>query len=505
MTYRKEGAKTENVYAYWQPSVTLNYNESGEAVVSETDFLKVEVTKQLQDEENYKFAGWYDEGNSPINLGGEYIAPEVSYTKDTAEEHNIYAYWQPVTRINYNSDNAETVTAEAFGTDIHLYDNTLEDVTNEESLFKFAGWFDENGTKLDEETVYEALGLTYEKTGAEETDVYAYWQAPVTVEYYSNDTKINTVSDHSEISAYDYRLNNNDTDGTFLGWYDEDGNAVSEDTLYQAPSLSYTFKSVIKKLFARFLAPVIEEEPEVPEITEDPKPVTPTPDIEEDPATPEITEESEPEEDPIIIIEAEPVIPEVTEDTVPVIIPQAVIPENPVPAAVVTEETKAAEDTIIAEEIIEDEETPMAVPEMIGEEAMPQAYTGSWALVNLILTAFTVLLSIILSVLYFFSRKDEEEEDENEAQIQNTEEEEESRNDVRRKGFTRILSLILGIVTVIIFILTEDIRMPMVLTDRYTLLMAILLIINIILAVLSKKKYEDEEDENDSQETVMAD
>ncbi len=148
--------------------------------------------------------------------------------------------------------------------------------------------------------------------------------------------------------------------------------------------------------------------------------------------------------------------------------------------------------TPLAEAVNED----IAVAEI--EDAMvPQAEMKSWALYNLIATIISVITALAM-VLSFFRKKEENEEEEsadlNEAQIEKIEgEEEEEEKDSRKKS--KFLGLIPAILSVIIFIFTEDMRNPMVLKDRYTLLMVIIALATILLAFLSRNKKEEKEEE----------
>ena len=149
--------------------------------------------------------------------------------------------------------------------------------------------------------------------------------------------------------------------------------------------------------------------------------------------------------------------------------------------------------TPLAEAVNED----IAVAEI--EDAMvPQAEMKSWALYNLIAAIISVITALAM-VLSFFRKKEENEEEENadfnEAQIEmiENEEEEEKENDKRKKS--KFLGLIPAILSVIIFIFTEDMRNPMVLKDRYTLLMVIIALATILLAFLSRNKKEKKEEE----------
>ncbi len=117
----------------------------------------------------------------------------------------------------------------------------------------------------------------------------------------------------------------------------------------------------------------------------------------------------------------------------------------------------------------------------IDDATAPLASGAAWALVNLILAILTAFISVALLITYFKS-KDDEEWDMDEAKR-------------KRKGAYRILSVILALVAAITFILTEDITQPMILIDKWTLLMAIYAVIQVIVARLSRKEVEIDEEE----------
>lgn len=136
------------------------------------------------------------------------------------------------------------------------------------------------------------------------------------------------------------------------------------------------------------------------------------------------------------------------------------------------------------EEIIDDE-TPLAGPA-----------GGAWALLNLILTAVTVALSAALLVGYLGKSK-QAREDENGNTMYD-----ENGNEVleyirKKRGFWRVVSLIPAIGAVIAFILTENMLLPMVIVDRWTLLMVAIALVQVVITALSKKR-DEEQEENDS-------
>ena len=116
-------------------------------------------------------------------------------------------------------------------------------------------------------------------------------------------------------------------------------------------------------------------------------------------------------------------------------------------------------------EIIDDMDTPLS------------AFPGAWALVNLICTVLTVILSAALLAGLAGKRSKEEENKQN------------------RKTFWRVMSLVPAALAVLVFLLTENLRDPMVLVDRWTLLMIILALVETLVAVFSRKTKENADTE----------
>ena len=108
---------------------------------------------------------------------------------------------------------------------------------------------------------------------------------------------------------------------------------------------------------------------------------------------------------------------------------------------------------------------------------------GAWALINLIATILTALLSILMIGTYFINRKDEDEqEDETETK--------------KKRMAMRIMGLVPAIAAIITFILTEDMTLPMQMIDKFTILMILILAVEAAVAIIAKKKAKDE-DENE--------
>ena len=148
------------------------------------------------------------------------------------------------------------------------------------------------------------------------------------------------------------------------------------------------------------------------------------------------------------------------------------------PAAAGTQTAAPAADT----ELIAEQEVPMAaVPATITDSQSPLAANGSWALLNLIMTIITGIISAVLLV-GIFGKIEEENEEGEEVEIE-------------RKRLARLMSLIPAIGAAIIFIITEDMSNPMVLVDGWTILMAVILLIQAVVAMIAKKSKDENEDD----------
>lgn len=214
----------------------------------------------------------------------------------------------------------------------------------------------------------------------------------------------------------------------------------------------------------------------VPPTPADPTPVPPTP---EDPTPDAPAPEDPAPEEPAPVVPA-PVA--AVPAPAPVVTPVQPTPAAPAPAEaeVEPEEQEALE--------IEDQNLPLASGENeeeselieIEEEEMPLAEGNGakWALINFALMNLAIFESLMLLIGYFVKTKDDEDEDEKK---------------LKKKGIFRILSVPVAVISLIAFILTEDITLPTGFVDKYTILMLIIAIVQTVAVALSKKKYEDEE------------
>ncbi len=166
--------------------------------------------------------------------------------------------------------------------------------------------------------------------------------------------------------------------------------------------------------------------------------------------------------------------------------PVATIVVGPItPVTPVTPPVIPAE-PVIPEVEIEEVDTPAVDAPEVGIDDMvaPLAsFSASWALINLILTIITSLMSIVL--LFKALRKNKEE----------IEEEDGTLKTINNKKLFKILSVIPMVATIALFILTQDITAPMQMIDEYTLITAIITGVQMIVMYFARKEETEEIEE----------
>ena len=104
------------------------------------------------------------------------------------------------------------------------------------------------------------------------------------------------------------------------------------------------------------------------------------------------------------------------------------------------------------------------------------------------------LLGLLAALFLIFAKhqKDDDEEDQNQSAAMNEEDPEQ----LKRK---RIYKWISAVVSIIVFVLTENMRLPMILVDKWTLLMVVFFLINAVTLYLGRRWHENEDDEEQTQ------
>ncbi len=117
------------------------------------------------------------------------------------------------------------------------------------------------------------------------------------------------------------------------------------------------------------------------------------------------------------------------------------------------------------------------------------APSGYWALLNLIMAVLSVIIALINGMRWLKRRKDEESESEESSSA----DEDEDSTSKKIRGSAVLASVLLAVISVIAFILTEDMTNTMAFIDKYTILMAVLLAGGVISSFFRKKKEEQSE------------
>ena len=166
-----------------------------------------------------------------------------------------------------------------------------------------------------------------------------------------------------------------------------------------------------------------------------------------------------------------------------------------------TPRTPSAPQVTTPVETVEKETTPKAEPkkeEKVEEEytpkASPQYY---WALINLICAILTVLFGLLLLISKRHKSEDDDEE-EDETKQQTTNDDEEKEQEKKRGLFTRVLAVLIAIVSVVFFLVTEDLSLPWTWTDQWTIWMVVIGLVQIVVFFVGRKwKNVDNDDEDE--------
>ena len=171
-----------------------------------------------------------------------------------------------------------------------------------------------------------------------------------------------------------------------------------------------------------------------------------------------------------------PVTPRYIQQVAPALTPQEEVKK---------EKTSKAEPK---EEKVEKEKTPKARPEKF------------WALINLICAIVTVLFGLLLLISKRHKNKDDEEDDETKDQT-TTNEDEEKEQEKKRGAVTRVLAVLIAILSVVFFLVTEDLSLRWTWTDQWTIWMVVIGLVQIVVFFVGRKwkNVDDDEDEEAQQ------
>ena len=392
--------------------------------------------KRPDDQAHYSFINWENKKTGETYNPGEKITfSKADYTERNNDE-SAYAVWQPSVTVRYHY-NGNTVETENFDS-INVYDKSAEI-----DGVEYNAWYDEAGNILADGAAFEAPAPVTEKVDRTIYNVYA--RRPVTIKAASAEW------------TFDGQAHSDDSVSVTAGGLFEGDEIVAEvsGSITAAGEAANAIESV----------KIMRNGADVSEYYD-------------------ITTENG-----LLSVKAAPA--------------PAAKTDNGTPAAPATKEDKGTPaapknrpaapaartaDNQAAAEIVE-QGTPMAAPEaFIADSDAPLAANNTWALLNLIMTVITGIISAVLLTGYFGKKEDEEDENED--------------AETKRKGLVRLASLIPAAGAIIAFILTEDMTNMMAFTDRWTILMAVILLIQAVTAILAKKEKEEPEETAETAETI---
>ena len=513
-----------DLYAVWQvKTYTVTWvDEDGTTLIDQKDyeygampkFEGVEPTKAADAQYTYTFKGW-DKDYTEVKGNQTYVAV---YEKTT----NKYT-------VKWVDEDGTTLIDQKdyeYGAIPKFEGVEPTKAADAQYTYTFKGW-DKDYTEVKGNQTYVAVyekttnkyNVTYDLNGGEWTEATNEFK----YEYKATVEVIKTVP-----TREGYK---------FSGWRSEE--VTIENDAFTMPAKDVVLKAVWEANPTP--TPIPSEEPTpTPAPSEEPTPTpapteepTPTPAPTEEPTpTPAPTEEptptpaptEEPTPTPAPTEEPTPT-PAPTEESTPTPAPNPnpnpnsatptptpVAPVVPATVATPTPKPTATPSTTPSDnggkgdgnndgeigETINDNETPLANGEDIADNATPLAGlgTGAWALINLILTIVTTLLSILLLIGYIGKKKKAlEDEDGNVVLDENGKEVMEYEKN--KKGLWRLISIIPALIAIIVFIFTEDMTLPMIFVDKWTILHVVIALVQVVVMVLCKKKKdENDEDEN---------
>ena len=181
-------------------------------------------------------------------------------------------------------------------------------------------------------------------------------------------------------------------------------------------------------------------------------------------------------------------------------------PSTPSSTTSTTPRTPSAPQVTTPAETVEKETTHKAEPkkeEKVEEEytpkASPQYY---WALINLICAILTVLFGLLLLISKRHKDEDDDEEDD-ETKQQTNNDDEENEQEKKRGLFTRVLAVLIAIVSVVFFLVTEDLSLPWTWTDQWTIWMVVIGLVQIVVFFVGRK-WKNVDNDDDDEEAQQA-
>ncbi|MDR0854348.1 MAG: hypothetical protein LBN34_08255, partial [Clostridiales Family XIII bacterium] len=126
---------------------------------------------------------------------------------------------------------------------------------------------------------------------------------------------------------------------------------------------------------------------------------------------------------------------------------------------------------------------------------------GAWSLLSLIMSLIAVLVSLLLILGAIFRRIYRNEDEDKEAYADSDADDE----DEKRKKVSKVLkvaTIILGILTPIVWLILDDLTLPMVWINKWTLYVGIVFLVHIVFLIVYKARRHKEDSDDDEGETT---
>ena len=189
----------------------------------------------------------------------------------------------------------------------------------------------------------------------------------------------------------------------------------------------------------------------------------------------------------------------ITAAPAPVTPPTSPTPVSPPPAT--PRYIQQVVPALTPQEKVKKEKTPKAEPkeEKVEKEKTPKARPEKfWALINLICAIVTVLFGLLLLISKRHKSEDDEEDDD-ETKQQTNNDYESNEQEKKRGAFTRVLAVLIAIVSVVFFLVTEDLSLRWTWTDQWTIWMVVIGFVQIVVFFVGRKWKNVDNDDEDEQ------
>ena len=191
----------------------------------------------------------------------------------------------------------------------------------------------------------------------------------------------------------------------------------------------------------------------------------------------------------------------ITAAPAPVTPPTSPTPVSPPPAT--PRYIQQVVPALTPQEKVKKEKTPKAEPkeEKVEKEKTPKARPEKfWALINLICAIVTVLFGLLLLISKRHKSEDDEEDDD-ETKQQTNNDDESNEQEKKSGAFTRVLAVLIAILSVVFFLVTEDLSLRWTWTDQWTIWMVVIGFVQIVVFFVGRKwKNVDDDDEEEAQQ-----